>query len=81
MKSNVPAWRKTVTLPLPGDADSVLDFEIQRAIRRDGRLNWLEHVARTTGEVCSFCTRRYVDWHCSYRYPGLKCFYCKELDD
>lgn len=65
-----------MTLPLPGDEESVRDAEIRRVIRRDGRLTPLERKAGIIAELCVQCARGYGFWHCSYREP---CCYCEEL--
>jgi len=76
MRSRGPHWRRTVTLPLPGDADTVLEAETARAVRRDGRLTSDEHHAVAVAGACSFCRQKYRSWTCTYEDP---CFYCESL--
>jgi hypothetical protein len=69
--------RRTVTLPLPGDADAVLRDEIRRALKRDGHLNWQEFRARAVVQACFEVRKRFDYWYCTRTDP---CYFCEELD-
>lgn len=69
--------RRTVTLPLPGDADGVLRDAIRRAIKRDSHLNWQEYRARAVVQACNEVRKRFDYWHCTTTDP---CYFCEELD-
>lgn len=69
--------RPIVTVPLPGDADTVLEYEIARAIRRDNRLNRWERRVLFFVCWCEESKRKYAGgWRCSYWRP---CCYCEEI--
>jgi hypothetical protein len=76
VRSSYIGPRPTRTLPLPGDADAVLAWELARAIHRDTRLNYRERAAKDTAAVCRYCKANYRGWYCSYAEP---CYYCREL--
>ncbi|MFF8831301.1 hypothetical protein [Streptomyces sp. NPDC015131] len=58
---NIPAGRSIVTVPLPGDAVFLLDYAINRAIRRDCRLTFQERIA----QMCAAEEIKYgLNGHC-----------------
>jgi len=77
MRSLAPAGRKMVTVPLPGDADDVLDADTARAIRRDGQLNLAEWHARANGASCAQQRWKWGPqyWPCNPKRP---CVFCEE---
>lgn len=65
-----------MTLPLPGDADTVIAADTARAVRRDGRPNREEWRALFLISWCAEAKNKYHFWKCSYWDP---CCYCEDL--
>lgn len=63
-------------MPLPGDAESVLAYDLARAVRRDNRLTYAERWALSLTDSCLMAKRAFSWWECSYASP---CVYCEEL--
>lgn len=81
MRSAAPWGRRTTTLALPGDADTVLAEGVARAIHRDGRLTGWEVRARDCGYTCAFYAARHAGYGYIGRWcsPKWLCVYCEEL--
>ncbi|WP_432112769.1 hypothetical protein [Streptomyces sp. S1] len=67
--------RPMMTLPLPGDADGVLEFEYRRAVRRDGMPNIEERQILHLIRACKGARSTMPWWRCSRRDP---CTFCTE---
>lgn len=69
--------QRTEIRPLPGDADTVLDFEMQRLERRDNRPNEEENRVLVLGMWCEDAQLHRWHWKCTHAEP---CCYHREMD-
>lgn len=70
--------RHIITLPLPGDHDTVVNAETMRAIRRDGVPNFQERRATFYARWCAESKWKFPLWIC---YRGRPCCYCERIND
>lgn len=72
-------WKPTETLWLPGDKESVFDFEYRRAVKRDGRLNPQERQVYTLIWACKSAKQSYWWWECGVDNPCTFCWEAMEV--
>lgn len=80
MKETLPPGEKVTILALPGDEDSVVDWLIGQAIRRDDRLTWRERMTLHHVERCEVMRRRWgpKSWPCTRQRP---CHFCQWVSE